>query len=83
MEHCCHLWARAPKSHLQILDRIEKRARNLMGQQLANELLPLSEETWLLSVSSTDNTSANAALRLVSVFPSLQSSPEIPAEPTH
>ena len=42
MENCCHLWAGAPKTHLQLLDRVEKRAKNLMGQQLANKLLPLS-----------------------------------------
>ena len=42
MEYCCHLWAGAPKTHLQLPDRVEKRAKNLMGQQLANKLLPLS-----------------------------------------
>ena len=42
MEYCCHLWAGAPKTHLQLLDRVEKRVKNLIGQPLANELLPLS-----------------------------------------
>ena len=51
MEYCCHLWAGAPKSHLQLLDRVEKRAKNLMGQQLANELLPLSDRRDVASLS--------------------------------
>ena len=64
MEYCCHIWDGAPKTHLQLLDRVEKRAKNLMGQQLANKLLPLSVRRDVASsVSSTDTTSANAALR--------------------
>ena len=51
MEYCCHLWAGAPKTHLQLLDRLEKRAKNLMGQQFANKLLPLSVRRDVASLS--------------------------------
>ena len=51
MEYCCHLWAGAPKTHLQLLDRVEKRAKNLIGQPLANELLPLSVRRDVASLS--------------------------------
>ena len=54
MEYCCHLWAGAPRTHLQLLDRVEKRAKNLMGlmgQQLANKLLPLSVRRDVASLS--------------------------------
>ena len=51
MEYCCYLWGGAPKSHLQLLDRVEKRAKNLMGQQLANELLTLSVRRDVASLS--------------------------------
>ena len=51
MEYCCHVWAGAPKTHLQLLDRVEKRAKNLIGQPLANELLPLSVRRDVASLS--------------------------------
>ena len=51
MEYCCHLWAGAPKTHLHLLDRVEKRAKNLIGQPLANELLPLSVRRDVASLS--------------------------------
>ena len=51
MEHCCHLWAGAPKTHLQLLDRVEKRVKNLIGQPLANELLPLDVRRDVASLS--------------------------------
>ena len=51
MEYGCHLWAGAPRTHLQLLDCVEKRAKNLMGQQLANKLLPLSVRRDVASLS--------------------------------
>ena len=51
MEYCCHIWAGAPKTHLTLLDRVERRAKNLIGQQLANELLPLSHRRDVASLS--------------------------------
>lgn len=51
MEYCCHLWAGAPQTHLNLLDRVEKRARNLMGNKLANELQPLSVRRDVASLS--------------------------------
>ena len=51
MEYCCHLWAGAPKTHLSLLDRVEKRAKHLIGQPLANELLPLSVRRDVASLS--------------------------------
>lgn len=51
MEYCCHIWAGAPKTHLQLLDRVEKRIKNLIGQPLANELLPLSVRRDVASLS--------------------------------
>ena len=51
MEYCCHLWAGAPQTHLHLLDRVEKRAKNLIGQPLASELLPLSSRRDVASLS--------------------------------
>ena len=51
MEYCCHLWAGAPKTHLRLLDRVEKRAKNLIGQQLSGELQPLSVRRDVASLS--------------------------------
>ena len=51
MEHCCHLWAGAPKTQLSLLDRVEKRLKNLVGIELANELQPLSVRRDVASLS--------------------------------
>ena len=42
MEYCSHIWAGAPACHLSLLDRIQQRATNLVGQDLASSLEPLS-----------------------------------------
>ena len=42
--NCCQCLGRSPKiahPRLQLIDRIEKRVQNLIGQLLTNELLPL------------------------------------------
>lgn len=50
MEHCCHLWAGAPRSHLNSLNRVERRVRNLVGA-LAAELHPLPVRRDVASLS--------------------------------
>ena len=51
MEYCCHLWAGAPKTHLSLLDRVEKRLKNLTGKKLGAELQPLSVRRDVASLS--------------------------------
>ena len=51
MEYCCHLWAGAPRTHLSILDRVERRVKNLVGQKLCDELQPLSVRRDVASLS--------------------------------
>ena len=51
MEYCCHLWAGAPKTHLSLLDRVEKRVKNLVGEDLANQLQPLAVRRYVASLS--------------------------------
>ena len=51
MEYCCHLWAGAPKTHLSLLERVEKRLKNLIGEELATELQPLSVRRDVASLS--------------------------------
>lgn len=66
MEYCDmhHLWAGA-RTHLQLLDREEKRIKNLISQSLSDEeLLPL--HAFLRSLFYRI-TSVNAALHLVRV----------------
>ena len=50
MEYCCHLWAGAAKAHLSLLERVEKRAKNLIGQPLAIELQPLPVRCAIVSL---------------------------------
>ena len=49
MEHCCHIWADAPACHLSLLDRVQKRIVNLVGEELGSSLQPLSHR---MSVAS-------------------------------
>lgn len=51
MEYCCHLWAGAPVTHLSPLDRVERRVKNLVGQNLCGELQPLSVRRDVASLS--------------------------------
>ena len=44
-------WAGASRSHLSALDRVERRARNLVGHSLAKELQPLSVRRDVASLS--------------------------------
>ena len=38
MEYCCHIWAGAPACHLYLLDRVQKRIINLVGEELGSSL---------------------------------------------
>ena len=51
MEYCCHIWAGAPASTLDRLDKIEKRVNNLVGPVLASQLQPLSHCHLVASLS--------------------------------
>ena len=62
MEYCCHLWAGAPKAHLSLLDRVEKCVKNLVGEDLTNQLQPLAVRRDVASLCSTDIISVDVAL---------------------
>lgn len=51
MEYCCHIWAGASSSSLDLLDKIEKRVANLVGPILASSLQPLSHQRDVASLS--------------------------------
>ena len=42
MEYCCHVWAGAPSSYLELLDRRQKRICRTVGSPLAASLEPLA-----------------------------------------
>ena len=42
MEYCCHIWAGAAKTTLSSLDRVQRRLRRLVGDDLYGKLQPLS-----------------------------------------
>ena len=46
MEYCCHLWARAPKCHLDLLDHVQKRMYHLVSPTQ-----PLSQRRNVTSLS--------------------------------
>ena len=41
MEYCCHIWAGAPPTVLNLLDRIQRRVANIIGPKLASKLQTL------------------------------------------
>ena len=51
MEYCCHIWAGAPASCLDLLDKIQKRVVNLIGPVLSSSLQPLSHRRDVASLS--------------------------------
>ena len=51
MEYCCHIWAGAPASCLDLLDKIQKRVVNLVGPILSSSLQPLSHRRDVASLS--------------------------------
>ena len=42
MEYCCHVWAGAPSSYLDLLDKLQKRICRIVGLSLAASLEPLA-----------------------------------------
>merc|ERR1712148_109025 len=42
MEYCCHIWSGASKSSLSSLDKVQRRLRRLVGDNLFSTLRPLS-----------------------------------------
>merc|ERR1712121_482522 len=42
MEYCCHIWAGAPITTLNLLDRVQRRLKNLIGDNLYSKLQSLS-----------------------------------------
>ena len=51
IEYCCHLWAGAPATLLNLLDKIQKRICNLIGPDLSSELQSLSHRRNVASLS--------------------------------
>ena len=41
MEYCCQVWAGAPSSNLELLDKLQKRICRIVGPSLAASLEPL------------------------------------------
>ena len=42
MEYCCHVWAGAPSSYLELLDKLQKRICRTVGPSFAFSLEPLA-----------------------------------------
>ena len=42
MEYCCHVWAVAPSSYLELLDKLQKRICRTVGPSLTASLQPLA-----------------------------------------
>ena len=42
MEYCCHVWAGAPSSYLELLDKLQKRICRTIGPSIAASLEPLA-----------------------------------------
>ena len=42
MEYCCHVWAGAPSSYLDLLDKLQKRICRTVASSLAASLEPLA-----------------------------------------
>ena len=51
MEYCCHLWAGAPSTSLNLLDRIQRRVVNIVGPDLSAKLDNLSHRRDVASLS--------------------------------
>ena len=51
MEYCCHIWAGAPSSFLDLLDKLQKRICRIVGPSLAASLEPLAHRRNVASLS--------------------------------
>ena len=51
MKYCCHVWACAPSSYLDLLDKLQKRICMIVGPSLAASLEPLAHHQNVASPS--------------------------------
>ena len=51
MEYCCHVWAGAPSSYLEMLDKLQKRICRTVGRSPAASLEPLAHRQNIASLS--------------------------------
>ena len=51
MEYCCQVWAAAPSCYLDLLDKLQKRIRRIVGLSLAASLEPLAHRRNVVSLS--------------------------------
>ena len=51
MEYCCHVWAGAPSSYLDLLDKLQKRICRTAGPSLADSLEPLAHRQSMTNLS--------------------------------
>ena len=51
LEYCCHIWSGAPITSLNILDKVQRRLYNLLGENLFSKLQPLSHRRDVASLS--------------------------------
>ena len=51
MEYCCHVWAGADQIHLNCLDKVQRRVRGLIGEDLFSTLQPHSHQRDVSSLS--------------------------------
>ena len=51
MEYCCHIWAGAPITTLHLLDKVQRRLKNLIGDNLYSKLQSLSHRRDVASLS--------------------------------
>ena len=51
MEYCCHVWTGAPSCYLELLDKLQKRIRKIVGPSLVASLEPLVHRRNVASLS--------------------------------
>ena len=51
MEYCCHFWAGAPSSYLELLNKLQKRICRTFGPSIAASLEPLTRHRNVASLS--------------------------------
>ena len=51
MEYCCHVWAGASSSYLELLDKLQKQVCRTVGPSLAASLEPLANHRKVASLS--------------------------------
>ena len=52
LEYCSHIWAGAAECHLELLNKIQRRATRLVGDaNLTSQHAPLDARCWVASLS--------------------------------